>query len=34
MTWLLRRIAIMLLPVAFALLRRQWEKRRRSRRPS
>ncbi len=30
MTWILRRVALMLLPLVFAFLRRRWERRRRS----
>jgi hypothetical protein len=30
MMWILRRVAWMLLPLAFAFLRRRWERRRRS----
>jgi hypothetical protein len=30
MTWILRRLAFMLLPLVFAFLRRRWERRRRS----
>ena len=28
MTWILRRVAIMLLPLVIAFLRRRWERRR------
>jgi hypothetical protein len=34
MTWILRRLAIMLLPLAFGFLRRRWQRRRRSAPPS